>query len=236
MHPVLEGIIKHKRVAPAYLLIGPPSSLKKQEAQLFVERLGCSKFDQLVVRPDGSSIKIEQIRQLQQFIGYGPSQSNYLGVLIEGADQLTSEAAAAFLKTLEEPPPNVFFLLLVEREDRLPPTIISRCQKIIFGEKYHEIQFSSEVEELYREFEAWLGKPFSIPRALEWASKLGKEREEVAELLYPLAYLVKERLGKFKITKLLLEAVKNLKKNASVKLTLEVAFLKMGEVWSTSQS
>jgi DNA polymerase III delta prime subunit len=234
VHPVLEGIIKHNRIAPAYLFVGPPSLLKRQEAQLFIERLGCSKFDQLVVCPDGSSIKIEQIRQLQKFVSYGPSQSNYLAVLVEGADRLTPEAAAAFLKTLEEPPPNVFFLLLVEREDRLPSTIISRCQKIIFGEKYHEIQFSSEAEELYRKFETWLGEPFSIPRALEWASRLGKEREEVAELLYALAYLVKERLGKFKIAKLLLEAVKNLKKNASVKLTLEVTFLKMGEVWRTN--
>jgi hypothetical protein len=128
----------------------------------------------------------------------------------------------------------VFFLLLVEREDRLPLTIVSRCQKIIFGEKYQEIGLSPQAEEFYREFEAWLGRPFSERAALEFSARLSQDKDEAEELLYGLAILTKEKLGKIKITKFLLEAAKNLKKNANVKLTLDVAFLKMGEAWSNS--
>ncbi|MBI5078811.1 AAA family ATPase, partial [Candidatus Saganbacteria bacterium] len=135
VHRVLEGIVRNKRVASAYLFAGPPGSGKLEAALDFSNRLGCKKVDCIRVAPEGASLKIEQVWELKQVTRYGPSDGEHLLVVVEEADAMTGEAAAAFLKTLEEPAPGVVFILLVERDDRLPATIASRCQKIIFEEK-----------------------------------------------------------------------------------------------------
>jgi len=127
---ILKGIAKSDRVAGAYLFLGPPGPEKKEAAEFFTGVLGCPKQDVVSVAPSGATFKIDQVRELQEWTKYGPSAGKYLIAIVDQADALTDQAAAAFLKTLEEPAPGVVFVLLADREDKIPATILSRCQKI----------------------------------------------------------------------------------------------------------
>lgn len=231
MHRVLEGIVSNERIAAAYLLVGPPGSNKETDASLFADRLGCGKADKFFVKPDGASLKIEQIRELQQTVRYGPAYGPYLFAIIEKADTLTPEAAGAFLKTLEEPPAGVVFVLLVEREDLLPATILSRCQKIIFEEALGEWQPKAEWENFYAELKNLKRK--SILELFDFSAKMEKEKERIEELLYDLVFFAKQELRDLRVVRILLEAAKNLKRKANFKLTLDVACLKLGEACQT---
>lgn len=227
MHRVLEGIIKSQRVASAFLFLGPPDSDKAEDAKAFADVLGCGRFDRVWVEPSGASLKIEQIRDLQGRNRFGPSESEYLLAVIDRADKMTADAAGAFLKTLEEPPPRVVFVLLVEREDRLPATIASRCQKIVFGEKFKRWEPNPEFAAFYEELKSVRSK--SVIELFELSSRLEKEKERIEELLYDLALFAKEKIGNLGMVRILLEAVKNVKKRANLKLTLDNLCLKIGE-------
>lgn len=227
MHRILEGIIKSKRVASGYLFIGPPSSSKAEDALAFAQDLNCRKLDLVRLKPEGASLKIEQIRELQGRIRYGPSASEYLVVVFEQADSMTPDAALAFLKTLEEPPPRVVFVLLVEREDRIPMTVVSRCQRIFFGEREKKWEPDPALGPFYAELKNIRKK--SILELFELSGKLEKEKEKIEELLYGLVFFAREELKNIKLVRSLLEAVKNLKKKANLKLTLDNLCLRMGE-------
>jgi len=228
MHRVLEGIIRNDRVASAYLFVGPPDSNKKEDAEEFADRLGAKKIDKIILEPRGASFKIDQVREIQQTVRYGPAAGRYLCVIIERSDEMTDEAAAAFLKTLEEPPAGVVFILLVAREDRIPSTIVSRCQKIIFGEKEKAWQPDPELAPFYQKISLTRGQKISELFGL--SMELEKEKERIEALLYDLAFYAKEELKNLKLVRVLLDAIKNLKKKANLKLALDVACLKMSEI------
>ena len=84
------------------------------------------------VQPDGSQIKIGQIRRLREAISYKPLIGSRKWFIMEEADTLNPEAANAFLKTLEEPPDHSILVLITARPHLLLPTIRSRCQGIRF--------------------------------------------------------------------------------------------------------
>jgi DNA polymerase-3 subunit delta' len=229
MHRVLEGIVRNQRAASAYLFVGPPVSGKLEDALAFAASLGCQpKIDLTRVVPAGASIKIEQVRELQRTVRYGPSAGACLCVIVEQADTMTAEAAGAFLKTLEEPPDKVVFILLVEREDRIFPTIASRCQKIIFGEQYRPWQAKPELAEFYDALRSV--KRLSVLELIGLSGRLEKEKERLEELLYELAFCAKEELGSAGLVRVVLEAVKNVKRKANLKLILDVMCLKLSEV------
>lgn len=102
--------------------------------------------DLFVASPDGSSIKIDAIRDLTRFTRYGPSYAPWKIVIVDRADRLTEEAANAFLKTLEEPVPGVLFILTTSRENKILRTIFSRCQRLYFDEA--EASGDAQIEEL----------------------------------------------------------------------------------------
>lgn len=84
--------------------------------------------DVTVLTPENKTLKIEVIRHLQQEVALKPYESRFRVAIIQGADQLTPDAAHAFLKTLEEPPQGVFFFLTTQYRERVLATIQSRCQ------------------------------------------------------------------------------------------------------------
>lgn len=85
-------------------------------------------------RADGSrEIRICQVRRLERVVSRAAFEGRYRVIIVDPADALTTEAANAFLKTLEEPPPNVVLILVAEREELLPPTVRSRCRRVPFG-------------------------------------------------------------------------------------------------------
>lgn len=206
--------------------MGPPGPAKAEAAREFAESLGTRKVDLVVLKPEKSTIKIEQIREVQQVVRYGPTASPKLFAIIEEADKLTPEASASFLKTLEEPPPGVVFILLVERDDRLPNTILSRCQRIIFGE--NQAALNPDFQPFRLELKSVRKK--GVLELLDFSARLEKEKERLEELLYDLAFFAHEELRDVGLSRILLDATKNIKRYVSAKLALDAACLKMSEV------
>ena len=223
---ILEGVVKHERVAGAYLFVGPPGAAKKEAAEKFADELECKKQDKINIAPSGANLKIEQIRELQSWVRFGPSASKYLVVIVEGADTLTDQAAAAFLKTLEEPAPGVVFILLAEREDKMLPTILSRCQKIYFSEKNIAWQ-PNEANQAYYDEIRGAGRK-KISELIQLSVKLANEKDKIEDLLYDLAQYGRYKLSNAKLAHVILDTVRYIKRRANLKLALDVMCLKLG--------
>lgn len=90
--------------------------------------------DFLVVEPEksGQMIKVDQVREAVQFMNETALQGGLRIIIINPANAMNINAANALLKTLEEPAPNIVIMLISDQSLRLPATIVSRCQKIIF--------------------------------------------------------------------------------------------------------
>jgi len=147
---ILDGIITNKTISHAYIFTGKPGSMVNQAVHYFTKSLQCESFsqgpceickacsqsnkqqpDKFIIVPK-DSISIEEIRSLQDYIKYGPFYLKYMVVIIHQAHLLTDKAANAFLKTLEEPPQGVIFILNTNNTSQIIPTIRSRCQILEF--------------------------------------------------------------------------------------------------------
>jgi DNA polymerase-3 subunit delta' len=89
--------------------------------------------DLLIIEPDGTRIKIDQIREVQKASTKAPYEGRYRMVIINDAHTMTEQAANALLKTLEEPASRMRLILVTNQPQRLLDTIISRCQILRFG-------------------------------------------------------------------------------------------------------
>ena len=79
---------------------------------------------------EGAKVSIDAVRDLQHDASLQSYEGGWRVFIIDGAEELSAEAANALLKTLEEPPPRVMFILIAERPEQLPPTVRSRCQAV----------------------------------------------------------------------------------------------------------
>ena len=150
---LLKQAIQREKMPHAYLFVGLPGVGKTTTALAMAQALNCEapeagegcgrckpcrqlssgNFpDVELVEPEGQSIKIEQVRDLERRLAYKPVVGTYRVSVVRTAEAMTEEASNAFLKTLEEPPAgNVLVLSATEPSDLLP-TIVSRCQKVVF--------------------------------------------------------------------------------------------------------
>ncbi len=149
----LKNAIKYQRVPQALLLCGPAGSGKTTLARLFSKALNCihpkqdnepcnlcaschevaSGVSIDVIEIDGASNRgIDDMRKINETAGYAPAY-RYKIYIIDEVHMLTKEAFNALLKTLEEPPPNVLFIFATTEPHKIPPTIISRCQRYSLG-------------------------------------------------------------------------------------------------------
>jgi len=148
----LANAVKANRVAHAYLFCGPRGTGKTSTARVLAMALNCengptaepcgachtcerilagSALD--VIEIDAASNRgIDEIRELRDRVALAPADSRSKVYIIDEVHMLTGEAFNAFLKTLEEPPAHVVFVLATTEPHRVLPTILSRCQRFDF--------------------------------------------------------------------------------------------------------
>lgn len=150
----LKQILQKKPVPNHALLFCGPSGIgKKRIALAWAQGILCEKEkppcgkchsclrvqsqqhpDLLMIDTgDAASIKIEQVRQIQNFSSLKSFEAGSKVIIIDAAEKLTQQAANALLKTLEEPPEGAYFSLITSNRGAVLGTILSRCQKILFG-------------------------------------------------------------------------------------------------------
>ena len=160
----LKNAIKSGKIAHAYLFAGPRGTGKTTTARILAKAVNCLSTDQnkpcnrceicvainegrcldLIEIDAASNRGIDEIRDLREKVGFMPAQARYKVYVIDEVHMLTPEAFNALLKTLEEPPPHVIFVLATTAPDRIPPTVISRCQRFDF----HRIPAKDIIERL----------------------------------------------------------------------------------------
>ena len=148
----LQNAIRTSRIAHAYLFTGVRGVGKTTAARILAKALNCEKgptptpcnqcqhcveitngnsIDVLEI--DGASNRgIDEIRQIIENVRYQPAKCRFKIYIIDEVHQVTKDAFNALLKTLEEPPPSVKFILATTEPHRLPETILSRCQRYDF--------------------------------------------------------------------------------------------------------
>ena len=145
----LKNAIEQKRLAHAYLFVGPRGTGKTSTARILAKALNCIKGPTVtpcgvcdnckeisggnsldVLELDAASNRgIDDVRELRDNVRYAPAKGKYKIYIIDEVHMLTKEAANALLKTLEEPPQHVIFCLATTEPEKLPITILSRCQR-----------------------------------------------------------------------------------------------------------
>ncbi|GEM_PF-160648 len=135
---VLEGSVTTGRISHAYLFAGSRGTGKTSIARIFARALGTSEND--IYEIDAASNRgIDDVRAIRDAVAVMPLESRYKVYIVDEAHMLTKEAFNALLKTLEEPPAHVIFILATTEFDKLPETIVSRCQSFSFKKPARDI-------------------------------------------------------------------------------------------------
>ena len=149
----LRNAIRLNRIAQAYLFCGTRGVGKTSMARIFAKCLNCVQGpteepcqtcdicrvdrpgqDVDVIEIDGASNNgVEQVRELRQNAGLRPSRARYKIYYIDEVHMLSTGAFNALLKTLEEPPPHVKFFFATTEPNKIPITVLSRCQRYDFA-------------------------------------------------------------------------------------------------------
>lgn len=183
---ILQCAIEHGHIAHAYLFHGPEGVGKKKTALAFAQYLNCQQPDTahfcscgqcpacaqaasgsypdlIVLEPDGTSIKIEQIRTLLGKVALRNYAGVYKVIVINDAHLMTEQAANCLLKTLEEPTDNTIFILVTSQAQNLPNTILSRCQQIQFRQLSPQL-IASLLQTLHPERQSQIGLMAALAR------------------------------------------------------------------------
>ncbi len=135
---VITRSLKDEKVAHAYLFAGPRGTGKTSIARIFAAELGTAPSD--IYEIDGASNRnIDDVRALRDEVRTLPFDSKYKVYIIDEVHMFTKEAFNALLKTLEEPPAHVIFVLATTELHKVPETIVSRCQTFVFKKPSQDI-------------------------------------------------------------------------------------------------
>ena len=156
----LGNAIEQGRVRHAYLFAGPRGTGKTSLAKILGKSLNCQSADGPTTTPclecescrtiaDGTALDvleldaasnrgIDDVREIRDRVAQQPVLGRYRVYILDEAHSLTTDAANALLKTLEEPPPHVVFILCTTEPHRLPDTVRGRCQQFTFLRRSEE--------------------------------------------------------------------------------------------------
>ncbi len=135
---VLEASFKKGSISHAYLFAGSRGTGKTSVARIFAKSLGVEAED-LYEMDAASNRGIDEVRAIRESVHTLPYRSKYKVYIIDEAHMLTKEAFNALLKTLEEPPAHVIFILATTELAKVIETVISRCQVFIFKKPSKEV-------------------------------------------------------------------------------------------------
>ena len=135
---VLKNAVKTGANFSRLSFSGSRGTGKTSLARILAKEAGCSDID-LIEIDAASSRGIDEIRALREAVMFSPMQGKVKVYIIDEAHMLTKEAFNALLKTLEEPPAHVIFILATTETDKMPETIISRCQNFFFRKISEEV-------------------------------------------------------------------------------------------------
>ena len=128
---MLESSVEANKVSHAYLFVGSRGTGKTTVARIFATDIGVSANDLYEIEA-ASNRGIEDIKELREGVRVLPFDSKYKVYIIDEVHMLSKDAWGALLKTLEEPPKHVIFILATTEFHKVPETIISRCQVFTF--------------------------------------------------------------------------------------------------------
>lgn len=199
----LKNALKENKIVHAYLFCGPRGTGKTTMARLLAKALNCEEgFSHQcnhcsnclsinegshpdVIEIDAASNRgIDEVRDLITKVKYAPIKGKYKVYIIDEVHMMTSEAFNALLKTLEEPPQNVIFILATTEPYKLMPTILSRCQRYDF-EKVSEEDLFKHLSHVCQE-EKINAEPESLKLIISLAD--GGVRDSLSMLDQAMAY------------------------------------------------
>ena len=156
----LVNAIRNNKIAHAYLFAGPRGTGKTTIAKLFAKAINCQNFDgescdecnnckaylegnhpDIIELDAASNNGVDDVREIIEQVPYAPLIGKYKVYIIDEVHMLTQQAFNALLKTLEEPPAHVIFILATTDPQKIIPTVLSRCQRYNFSKiTLYEIQ------------------------------------------------------------------------------------------------
>ena len=176
---ILKNQIKNGKISHAYLFSGTRGTGKTSAAKVFARAINClnpkdgepcnecevckgilsGNITDVIEMDAASNNSVENIRQIRQEVVYATVDVKYRVYIIDEVHMLTTSAFNALLKTLEEPPENVVFILATTEQHKIPVTILSRCLKFDFNrlteeDLYNRIKYVLECENIKYEDEA----------------------------------------------------------------------------------